>query len=139
MRKQLLALFEGVQDETGLSIVFISHDLAVVRDISHRVLVMYLGRLVELADCASLFTHPRHPYTRALIDAVPVPDPAMAGGKQIIAGEVPSILAPPTGCAFHPRCAYAQKRCIVERPKERVVDGVTVACHRADEIDLTAC
>jgi peptide/nickel transport system ATP-binding protein len=137
VRKQLLALLEGVQDETGLSIVFISHDLAVVRDISHRVLVMYLGRLVELADCASLFTHPRHPYTRALIDAVPVPDPAMGGGKQIIAGEVPSILAPPTGCAFHPRCAYAQKRCIVERPKERVVDGVIVACHRADEIDLT--
>ena len=137
VRKQILALLEGVQDETGLSIVFISHDLAVVRGISHRVLVMYLGRLVELADCARLFTRPRHPYTRALIDAVPVPDPDVAGGKQIVAGEVPSILAPPTGCAFHPRCAYAHARCIVERPHERVVDGVTVACHRADEIDLT--
>ncbi len=137
VRKQILALLEGVQDETGLSIVFISHDLAVVRGISHRVLVMYLGRLVELADCATLFTRPRHPYTRALIDAVPVPDPDVAGGKQIVAGEVPSILAPPTGCAFHPRCAYAHGRCIVERPNERVVDGVTVACHRADEIDLT--
>ena len=137
VRKQILALLEGVQDETGLSIVFISHDLAVVRGISHRVLVMYLGRLVELADCATLFTRPRHPYTRALIDAVPVPDPDVAGGKQIVAGEVPSILAPPTGCAFHPRCAYAHERCIVERPNERVVDGITVACHRADEIDLT--
>ncbi len=137
VRKQILALLEGVQDETGLSIVFISHDLAVVRGISHRVLVMYLGRLVELADCARLFTRPRHPYTRALIDAVPVPDPDVAGGKQVVAGEVPSILAPPTGCAFHPRCAYAHARCIVERPNERVVDGVTVACHRADEIDLT--
>ena len=137
VRNQILALLEGVQDETGLSIVFISHDLAVVRGISHRVLVMYLGRLVELADSARLFTRPRHPYTRALIDAVPVPDPAAARGKQIIAGEVPSILAPPGGCAFHPRCAYAQDRCIVERPNERIVDGVTVACHRADEIDLT--
>ena len=137
VRKQIVALLEGVQDETGLSIVFISHDLAVVRGISHRVLVMYLGRLVELADCARLFTRPRHPYTRALIDAVPVPDPDVAGGKQVVAGEVPSILAPPTGCAFHPRCAYAHARCIVERPHERVVDGVTVACHRADEIDLT--
>ena len=137
VRKQILALLEGVQDETGLSIIFISHDLAVVRGISHRVLVMYLGRLVELADCARLFTRPRHPYTRALIDAVPVPDPDVAGGKQIVAGEVPSILAPPTGCAFHPRCAYAHERCIVERPNERVVDGITVACHRADEIDLT--
>ncbi len=137
VRKQILALLEGVQDETGLSIIFISHDLAVVRGISHRVLVMYLGRLVELADCARLFTRPRHPYTRALIDAVPVPDPDVAGGKQIVAGEVPSILAPPTGCAFHPRCAYAHARCIVERPNERVVDGITVACHRADEIDLT--
>ena len=137
VRNQVMALLEGVQDETGLSIIFISHDLAVVRGISHRVLVMYLGRLVELADCASLFTRPRHPYTRALIDAVPVPDPAVAGGKQIIAGEVPSIVTPPSGCAFHPRCAYAHERCIVERPDERVVDGVTVACHRADEIDLT--
>ena len=139
VRNQILALLEGVQDETGLSIVFISHDLAVVRGISHRVLVMYLGRLVELADCARLFARPRHPYTRALIDAVPVPDPAAARGKQIIAGEVPSILAPPSGCAFHPRCAYAQDRCIAERPNERIVDGVTVACHRADEIDLTVC
>ena len=139
VRNQILALLEGVQDETGLSIVFISHDLAVVRGISHRVLVMYLGRLVELADSARLFTRPRHPYTRALIDAVPVPDPAAARSKQIIAGEVPSILAPPSGCAFHPRCAYAQDRCIVERPNERIVDGVTVACHRADEIDLTVC
>ena len=139
VRNQILALLEGVQDETGLSIVFISHDLAVVRGISHRVLVMYLGRLVELADSARLFTRPRHPYTRALIDAVPVPDPAAARSKQIIAGEVPSILAPPSGCAFHPRCAYAQDRCIAERPNERIVDGVTVACHRADEIDLTVC
>ncbi len=137
VRRQILALLEGVQDETGLSIIFISHDLAVVRGISHRVLVMYLGRLVEFADCASLFARPRHPYTRALIDAVLVPDPAAAGNKQIIAGEVPSILAPPSGCAFHPRCAYAQERCTVERPSERVVDGITVACHRADEIDLT--
>ena len=139
VRNQILALLEGVQDETGLSIVFISHDLAVVRGISHRVLVMYLGRLVELADSARLFTRPRHPYTRALIDAVPVPDPAAARGRQIIAGEVPSILAPPGGCAFHPRCAYAPDRCIVERPNERIIDGVTVACHRADEIDLTVC
>ena len=134
VRKQILELLLRVQRETGLSILFITHDLAVVRSISHRVLVMYLGRLVELASCSSLFTQALHPYTKALLKAVPVPDPTAAGGYASISGEVPSILAPPPGCAFHPRCAHSRNICQTTRPSVRDVDGVTVACHRAEEL-----
>jgi len=105
-----------------------------VRSISHRVLVMYMGRLVELADCASLFTHARHPYTKALLEAVPVPDPTAAGGYASLAGEVPSILSPPSGCAFHPRCPHTKNICKTTRPSVRELDGVTVACHLAEDI-----
>jgi peptide/nickel transport system ATP-binding protein len=136
VREQVLALLRKVQEDTGLSIIFISHDLAVVRAISHRVLVMYMGRLAELADNASLFSHPRHPYTRALIDAVPVPDPVVARRKAPLRGEVPSLLEPPPGCVFHPRCQYAVEICSIELPKTREVKGTRVACHRVDEIDL---
>ena len=135
-RKQVLALFETLQREHGLSIIFISHDLAVVRGISHRILVMYMGKLVELADSAVLFARPRHPYTRALLDAVPVPDPLAPGGTSSLPGEMPSAFAPPSGCAFHPRCAHADERCAAERPVSRIVEGTTVACHRAEEIEL---
>ena len=134
VRKQILELLLQVQRETGLAILFITHDLAVVRSISHRVLVMYLGRLVELADSESLFTCARHPYTRALLKAVPVPDPTAAGGYAALAGEIPSILTPPAGCAFHPRCAHTKNICTTTRPSTRLVDGVTVACHRAEEL-----
>jgi oligopeptide/dipeptide ABC transporter ATP-binding protein len=134
VRKQILELLLRVQRETGLAILFISHDLAVVRTISHRVLVMYLGRLVELASSESLFTRARHPYTQALLRAVPVPDPTAAGGYASLAGETPSILAPPSGCAFHPRCVHAVNICTTTRPSTRNIDGVTVACHRADEL-----
>ena len=136
MRKEILALLGDAQKDGGLAIVFITHDLAVVRAISHRVLVMYMGRLVELADCASLYSRAQHPYTKALLDAVPTPDPAAAGGTVSLSGEVPSILSPPSGCAFHPRCRFAKDICRAELPLPRIVNGSIVACHRAEEISL---
>ena len=136
VREQVLELLQKVQTDTGLSIIFISHDLAVVRAISHRVLVMYLGRLVELADNATLFARPCHPYTRALIDAVPVPDPVVRPNRALLPGEVPSPLNPPPGCVFHPRCQYAIDDCAVTSPTARDIKGSRVACHRAAELDL---
>ena len=129
VREQVLGLLRGVQEETGLSIIFISHDLAVVRSISHRVFVMYLGRLVEQADGATLFARPQHPYTRALIDSVPVPDPVAVVKRAPLRGEVPSPLNPPAGCVFHPRCARADTRCSTEAPRLRELGGARVACH----------
>jgi len=134
VRRQILALLRKEQDDTGLSIIFISHDLAVVRSISHRVLVLYLGRLVELADGQSLFERPRHPYTQALLEAVPIPDPLAPGGRLSVKGEVPSILEPPTGCAFHPRCRHADARCRVELPRSQKIGRTEVACHHAAEL-----
>ncbi len=136
VREQILALLRRIQESSGLSILFISHDLGVVREISHRVMVMYLGRLAEMASNAALFERPQHPYTRALIDAVPVPDPAKQRRTAALPGEVPSILTPPSGCAFHPRCAYAIDRCAKELPRARVIGNATVACHRAEELNL---
>jgi oligopeptide/dipeptide ABC transporter ATP-binding protein len=136
VRAQILDLLRREQEATGLAIVFISHDLAVVRSISHRVMVLYLGRLVELADCAAMFARPRHPYTRALLDAVPVPDPLAPGGKLSLGGEMPSIINPPPGCAFHPRCRFALPRCRTEPPRARQVGDARVACHRAEELEL---
>ena len=134
VREQILALLREVQLESGLALVFITHDLSVVRAISHRVLVMYLGALVELADNTALFSKPRHPYTRALLEAVPVPDPMHAGGRATLPGEVPSALSPPSGCAFHPRCKYARDICTSEPPEETTIDSTIVVCHLADEI-----
>ena len=136
VQQQILDLLRREQRETGLAIVFISHDLAVVRSISHRVMVLYLGRLVELSDGAELFARPRHPYTRALLDAVPVPDPVAPGGRLSVRGETPSIIRPPPGCAFHPRCRYAIDRCRSEMPEARFLNGSRVACHRAGELEL---
>lgn len=136
VREQILLLLRQIQEANGLSILFISHDLGVVRAIGHRVLVMYLGRLVELSDNAALFERPQHPYTKALIDAVPVADPDSARKTGSLTGEVPSILTPPSGCAFHPRCAYVISRCSETLPETRVVAGTTVACHRAAELSL---
>jgi len=136
VRQQILDLLRREQEATGLAIVFISHDLAVVRAISHRVMVLYLGRLVELADGAGLFARPRHPYTRALLDAVPVPDPVAPGGKLSLGGEMPSIITPPPGCVFHPRCRYAVARCRLDLPKVRALGDTRVACHRADELEI---
>ncbi len=131
VRKQVLELLRRVQAETGLSLIFISHDLAVVRTIAHRVLVMYMGRLVEFGDSERLFTAPRHPYTRALLAAVPVPDPVAGPRGAPLGGEVASLLDPPPGCVFHPRCPLAESRCGIEPPKARDLDGVRVACHLA--------
>jgi len=129
VRAQVLGLLRGVQEETGLSIIFISHDLAVVRSISHRVLVMYMGRLVEVADNESLFAAPAHPYTAALIKSVPVPDPVVAPGRAPLMGEVPSLLTPPSGCVFHPRCPKADAVCGDMAPALRDLGGTRVACH----------
>jgi oligopeptide/dipeptide ABC transporter ATP-binding protein len=134
VRRQILALLRREQEDTGLSIIFIAHDLAVVRSISHRVLVLYLGRLVELAAGETLFAHPLHPYTRALLDAVPVPDPLAPGGRLSVKGEMPSIVAPPSGCAFHPRCRQADARCKEELPQSRRIGDTEVACHHAGEL-----
>ncbi len=129
VRKQVLELLRTVQDETGLSIIFISHDLAVVRSISHRALVMYAGRLVEVARNEALFESPLHPYTRALIDSVPVPDPVVAPKSAPVRGETPSLLDPPSGCVFHPRCPRSDETCVSERPQLRDAGGARVACH----------
>lgn len=134
VRERVLQLLRQVQADTGLSIIFISHDLAVVRSVSHRVLVMYMGRLVELADNVALFSQPRHPYTRALIDAVPVPDPVVPPKKAPLQDEISSLLNPPPGCVFHPRCQFATHICTQERPRVLDLDGTRVACHRAEEI-----
>ena len=137
VREQVLNLLRDVQRESGLSIIFISHDLAVVRSIGHRVAVMYLGRLIEIAETIDLFSVPRHPYTRALLDASPVPDPLVAPVAAPLKGEIPSLLSPPSGCVFHPRCDFAENVCRKERPELRVVSGSRVACHRADEVDMS--
>lgn len=136
VRIQVLDLLKDAQRDTGLSVIFISHDLAVVRSISHRVAVMYLGRLVEVAETAQLFSSPRHPYTRALIDASPIPDPVVAPVAAPLKGEVPSLLTPPSGCVFHPRCVFAEEDCSANRPRLRDIENSRVACHRAGEIDL---
>jgi peptide/nickel transport system ATP-binding protein len=134
VREQILQLLRDVQAETGLSIIFITHDLSVVRAISHRVMVMYMGATVELANNDELFGRARHPYTKALLAAVPVPDPLHVGGKTALEGEVPSALKPPGGCAFHPRCPHAQDICRTQPPKLRDVGGTRVSCHLAEEL-----
>ena len=134
VREQVLQLLRQVQDETGLAIVFITHDLAVVRAISHRVLVMYLGGLVEAASNETLFSTPLHPYTRALLEAVPVPDPDNAGGRTTVTGEVPSVMQPPGGCTFHPRCRHVREKCRADRPETREIGPTTVSCHLAEEL-----
>ena len=132
VRKQVLELLGGEQRETGLSIVFISHDLAVVRAISHRVLVMYMGHLVEIADSAAIFGAPRHPYTQALLKSIPVPDPVVPPRQAALRGEVSSLLDPPPGCVFHPRCPMAEAGCKDRPPALRRVGSSRVACHLAE-------
>ena len=130
VQAQVINLLMDLQDELGLSYLFIAHDLAVVEHISHRVAVMYLGKLVELTDKRSLFSMPQHPYTEALLAAVPVPDPTFKRSQAIVAGDVPSPIAPPPGCRFHTRCPYAFERCRMEEPAMREVrPGHFAACH----------
>ena len=132
VQAQILNLMADLQQRLRLTYVFISHNLAVVSQVADRVAVMYLGRIVELAPARELFRRPRHPYTRMLLDAVP--DLGMSGRPRVpVAGEVPNPLAPPTGCAFHPRCPHANARCRAERPL--LVDAV--ACHGVQEGRIT--
>jgi oligopeptide transport system ATP-binding protein len=137
IQAQIINLLMDLQVERGLSLIFIAHDLAVVRHISHRVMVMYLGRAVEVADRQSLYEHPRHPYTLALINAVPIPDPVVERSRQQqpLSGDLPSPLEPPSGCGFRTRCPHAIQRCADERPLLRPVGKSLVACHRAEEIE----
>jgi oligopeptide/dipeptide ABC transporter ATP-binding protein len=133
IQAQILNLFARLQDELGLTYVFISHDLSVIRHVSQRVFVMYLGRIVESGPTDELFSTPRHPYTRGLLDAVPSVDPDERGQERTIAGDVPNPIDPPSGCTFHPRCPLATDRCKSEAPALRkTVAGGAVACHHAD-------
>jgi len=132
VQAQILNLMKELQQRFGLTYLFISHNLAVVRQVSDRVGVMYLGRLAELAPAESLFRRPRHPYTRALMEAIP--DLEMTGRERIpVGGEVPSPITPPPGCAFHPRCPLAQERCRRERPEMKPAGDALVACHAVEE------
>jgi peptide/nickel transport system ATP-binding protein len=130
IQAQVINLMMDLQEEKKLSYLFIAHDLAVVEHISHRVAVMYLGRIVEYTDKRTLFGSPLHPYTEALLAAVPVPDPRLKRKKRVLQGDVPSPINPPPGCHFHTRCPYATERCRVEVPQlVEVTPGHWAACH----------
>jgi peptide/nickel transport system ATP-binding protein len=138
IQAQTLNLLQDLQKEFGLTYLFIAHDLSVVEHVSDRVAVMYLGNLVELASADELYANPTHPYTEALLSAVPRTDPDHVSERIVLAGDVPSPADPPPGCKFHPRCHYAQEVCQVEVPTWREIsDDHWVACHRANELDLS--
>jgi len=137
IQAQVLNLLENLQQEFGLTYLFIAHDLSVVKHISDRIAVMYLGKIVELCSSERLFSDPAHPYTEALMSAVPVPDPAFDVERILLEGDVPSPVDPPSGCAFHPRCLYAQDICSRTAPEHvDLGDGHTAACHFAQSLKL---
>ena len=137
IQAQVLNLLEDLQEELGLTYLFIAHDLSVVEHISDRVAVMYLGKIVEMAEVRELFERPRHPYTEALLSAIPIADPDHRKERIVLSGDVPSPSAPPPGCTFHPRCRYAQPICSQEEPPlTPLPDGRAAACHFAEELDL---
>ena len=139
VQAQVLNLLDDLQKEFGLTYLFVAHDLSVVQHISDRVAVMYLGRIVEMGEVDPLFLYPKHPYTEALLSAIPDPDPDVVGEQIILQGDVPSPADPPPGCHFHPRCRYATERCRQEAPELADLDGTEhfVACHHAQDLDLT--
>lgn len=136
IQAQVINMFEDLQEEMGLTYLFIAHDLSAVKHISNRIGVMYLGRMVELADSYELITRPLHPYTKSLISAIPIADPKTARGSKriVLEGDVPSPLNPPSGCRFRTRCPYADERCAQEMPEWREVEkGHFAACHHIDK------
>jgi len=135
IRSQILNLLRDLQDRLGLAYIFVSHDLAVVKHIADRVAVMNLGGIVETAEAEALFASPRHPYSRALLSAIPVPKPRAKRSRIVLQGEMPSALNPPSGCRFHTRCPYVIERCRVE-PPPLLADaaGHLTACHRTAEL-----
>jgi oligopeptide/dipeptide ABC transporter ATP-binding protein len=138
VQAQILNLVLDLQDRLGLSYLFVAHDLSVVKHVSDRVAVMYVGKIVELAPTAELFARPLHPYTEALLSAVPVPDPRRRSRRIVLKGEVADPAHPPSGCHFHPRCPYAIDRCRQEEPALReLAAGHLARCHRAEELTLT--
>lgn len=137
VQAQVLNLLMELQEKLNLSYLFVAHDLSIVKHISHRVAVMYVGRIVEIAPTESLFNTPRHPYTHVLLSAVPVPDPRKRSGIVELEGEVANPADPPSGCYFHPRCPFAVERCRLESPPlVEVAPGHLVACHRSSELQL---
>ncbi|MCB0185624.1 MAG: ABC transporter ATP-binding protein, partial [Caldilineaceae bacterium] len=137
IQAQILNLLQDLRRELNLSFLFIAHGLNVIKHVSNRVAVMYVGKVVEMADVNDLFVHPRHPYTEALLSAIPNPDPDLRMQRIILPGEVANPANPPSGCHFHPRCRYAVERCKQEVPTwEEKAPGHFVACHRTDEIEL---
>ena len=137
IQAQILNLIQELQQEFNMSYLFISHNLGVIRRMSDRVAVMYLGRLVELAPNEAFFRTPKHPYSEALMRSVPIADPTVKSGMEAAPGEVGNPLNPPTGCYFHPRCIYAKEVCRLEQPQFREIENERfVACHEADEITL---
>ena len=129
VQAQVINLLQDLQAQFGLAYLFIAHDLAVVKHVAHRIAVMYLGRVVEIADSQALFAHPRHPYTQALLGAIPRPVPNPMGVRNLLSGDVPSPINPPSGCHFHTRCPHAQSACQQSAPPLAAVDGHAVACH----------
>jgi peptide/nickel transport system ATP-binding protein len=137
VQAQILNLMQDLQAQLGLTYLFVAHDLSVVRLVSDRVAVMYVGRIVELAPTEALFATPKHPYTEALLAAVPKPDPRLRGERLLLEGEVADPSNPPPGCHFHPRCSYATEQCRTETPVlEEITPGHAVSCHRARELSL---
>ncbi len=137
VQAQILNLLEELQDEFKLTYIFISHDLSVVEYIADRVAVMYVGKLVEVTDTTRLFGAPKHPYTEALLSAVPKPDPRLKSKRIILEGDVADPARPPSGCYFHPRCRFAQAQCKTEAPALREVEtGHWVSCHLAHQLRL---
>ena len=137
VQAQIVNLMLELQDRLGIAYLFVAHDLSVVKHVSHRVAVMYVGQIVELAPTEALFASPRHPYTEALLSAVPVPDPRRRATRIVLEGDVADPSNVPRGCAFHPRCRYAVERCRTEAPvAEEIAPGQTVRCHRARELTL---
>jgi peptide/nickel transport system ATP-binding protein/oligopeptide transport system ATP-binding protein len=139
VQAQVINLLMDLQQEMHLSYLFVAHDLAVVEHISHRVAVMYLGKIVEIASKQAIFTRPQHPYTEALLEAVPVPNPQVRKKRRVLTGDVPSPINPPSGCRFHTRCPYVEERCRREEPPlQQVSAGQWVACHLRQPVQQPA-